>query len=47
VRLFTSSRNDGIDVSPDGQRFLAVVRANAANAQSLTVVLNWAQGLKK
>jgi len=45
--LFTPSRNEGIDVSPDGQRFLAVVPANAANAQSLTVVLNWAEGLKK
>ena len=45
--LFTPSRNEGIDVSPDGQRLLAVVPANAANAQSLTVVLNWAEGLKK
>jgi serine/threonine protein kinase len=47
VQLFTPSRNEGIDVSPDGQRFLAVVPANAANAQSLTVVLNWTEGLKK
>jgi eukaryotic-like serine/threonine-protein kinase len=47
VRLFSPSRNEGIDVSPDGQRFLAVIPANAANAQSLTVVLNWAEGLKK
>jgi Tol biopolymer transport system component len=47
VTLFTPSRNEGIDVSPDGQRFLAVVPANAANAQSLTVVMNWAEGLKK
>jgi len=45
--LFTPARNEGIDVSPDGQRFLAVVPANAANAQSLTVVLNWTEGLKK
>jgi Tol biopolymer transport system component len=45
--LFSLPRSLGFDITPDGQRLLAVVPANAANAQSLTVVLNWAEGLKK
>ncbi len=36
------------DVGADGQRFLAVVQPeSSANAEPITVVLNWTAGLKK
>ena len=36
------------DVSPDGRRFLVIApREDSRMAPSLTVVLNWAAGLKK
>jgi hypothetical protein len=31
----------GFDVSPDGQRFLAIVPEQGAGALPLTVVVNW------
>ena len=34
----------GFDVSPDGQRFLAIVPDVIAEEQPLTVVTNWAPG---
>lgn len=42
----TLSFNNGFDVSKDG-RFLIPVRAEGAGATPLTVVVNWAAGLKK
>ena len=35
------------DVAADGQRFLAIAPVEQAGRQELTVVLNWAAGLKK
>ncbi|MFZ0062453.1 MAG: protein kinase [Pyrinomonadaceae bacterium] len=34
-------------VSPDGQRFLINTRVEASNLAPMTIVLNWAEGLKK
>ena len=34
------------DVSPDGQRFLMIKEAAAAQAPTMVVVLNWLEELK-
>ena len=34
------------DVSPDGQRFLMIKEAAAAQARTMVVVLNWLEELK-
>jgi hypothetical protein len=50
-RLFGPPLTNGVssyDVSPDGQRFLAVLpNEQAAPPEPLTLVLNWTAGLKK
>ncbi len=38
---------DSFDVSADGQRFLVLTSEIEANAELVTVVLNWAAALKK
>jgi hypothetical protein len=35
------------DVSPDGQRFLAIIPDEQAAPEPLTLVQNWTAGLKK
>ena len=35
------------DVSRDGKRFLLVTQSGKSGAEPITVVLNWAAGLKK
>jgi Tol biopolymer transport system component len=35
------------DVTADGQRFLAIARADADNTQPLTLITNWQAGLKR
>jgi serine/threonine protein kinase len=45
--LFKMPRSFGIDVSPDGERFLVALPADAASGQSLTVVQNWSATLPK
>ena len=50
VTLFSLKGRGGwseFDVSPDGKRFLAVIRETVANEQPLTVVLNWPNGIAK
>ena len=37
---------DPYDVTPDGQRFIAVVRVGEAESSSLKVVLNWQASLR-
>ena len=37
----------GYDVTPDGQRFLVVMSSEQAGRGPLTLVQNWAAGLKK
>jgi hypothetical protein len=39
--------NVGWDVSPDGKRFLFVTEPGGTHTVPFTVVLNWADGLKK
>ena len=47
-RLFDAPRNNGWDVTPDGQRFLmAVSQVQQAGQIPITVVLDWRAGLKK
>jgi Tol biopolymer transport system component len=40
-------RNTAYDVTPDGQRFLVSVPAGEAVSSRITVVMNWAAGLKR
>jgi hypothetical protein len=45
-----TSQNRSYDVSPDGTRFLLIEAPNAgtqADTAGLTVVLNWAEELKR
>ena len=42
-----STTDFGYDVSPDGKRFLIETRDTHANRLALTLVTNWAAGLKK
>jgi Tol biopolymer transport system component len=47
-RLFDGPRNNGWDVTPDGQRFLmAVAQVQQAGQIPITIVLDWRAGLKK
>jgi eukaryotic-like serine/threonine-protein kinase len=45
--LFGPLIGNGLDVSADGQRFLAGVAPEGETGEPLTVVLNWTAGLKK
>jgi len=47
-RLFDGPRNNGWDVTPDGQRFLLAASQIRQTGQiPITVVLNWRAGLKE
>lgn len=42
-----NASNYPYDVSPDGQRFLVIIRNEQAGTEPLTLVQNWTAGLKK
>jgi Tol biopolymer transport system component len=46
-QLFRAEGSEGGDVSPDGQRFLLIVRPEGTKTPSVMFVSNWTGGLKK
>jgi hypothetical protein len=46
VKLFNAASLNGLDVTEGGRRFLTILPVNAAEAPSLTVVLNWTSGIR-